>query len=82
MPRHEWAADFARLVERCLGREYLTVWLAFRIYQLNRPQIERMVGLDRGTMFHRLYEADEKIGRQVLWVTPHPLYPIRDYCHG
>ena len=79
MPRHEWAADFWMTVSRVLTDREFTVWSWMRLHRLPWFQVAAAAGLDRGNLFHELYRAEEKIGRDALWLTPHSLWPPRHY---
>jgi hypothetical protein len=82
MPRHEWAADFWRMVNSTLGREFRPIWILSRIYRLPSETVQKYCHTGRGTMFHRLYKADSMVGKSALWCQPHALYPPREYCSG
>lgn len=80
-PRHEWAADFWMIICRTLeNRREMDVWYKMRILHLPWTQVAQQVGLDRGTLFHCLYRADQKIGEAVCWLKPHALWTPRMYC--
>ncbi len=79
MPLHEWAADFWMTVQRVLtDREYI-VWSGMRLHRRPWHQVAAMAGMDRGELFHALYRAEAKIGRVVMWLTPHALWPLSRY---
>lgn len=81
MPRHEWAADFWKIICRTLtDRRERDIWVSMRLLRLPHTKVEKRVGLDRGTLFHFLYRADKKIGAAVCWLTPHALWTPRMYC--
>lgn len=79
MPRHEWAADFWRLVRNTLSPLQLRIWVGMRLLNLTSQEISRDVGLDHGSIFHQLYRADRAIGEGAVWLKPYPLWTPGQY---
>lgn len=81
LPRHEWAADFWHIICRTLtDRRERDIWVSMRLLHLPHSEVDERVGLDRGTLFHCLYRADQRIGEAVCWMKPYPLWTLRMYC--
>lgn len=80
-PRHEWAADFCMIIRRTLtDRRERDIWVGMRLLRLPHAEVSRLVGVDRGKLFHALYRADQRIGVAVCWVKPYALWTPRIYC--
>jgi hypothetical protein len=40
------------------------------------------IGIEKGEFFHRVYAVQERLGRVLREVRPHPLFPIDEYFGG
>lgn len=82
LKRQEFVADFCASARRALDE---TDHRIFRYVFLLGAGIElccRHLGIDRGYLFHRIYEIEEALGRYLAEVQPYPLWPVDEYMGG
>jgi hypothetical protein len=75
----EYAADLALSARRELAE---LEWQIFRLHFLegfNCPVCCRLLGVDRGTFFGRVYRIEELLGQAWATLRPYALYPPYEY---
>jgi hypothetical protein len=78
-PAEEFNADLWMLAKRTLSPRHL---ICFKIHSLESNhwrEIQRQTGMNRGTIWHCVYEAEAKLGQAAMELEPYPLFPLAKY---
>ena len=78
-PREEFCADFCLITGRTLTKRDLALFRLFFLCGLPWYECCRMLGIERGVVFHRVYKIESQLGRAFHDTTPYPLWPLHEY---
>ena len=76
----EFMADFLLVAQRKLDAQQYRLFELFHVQGAPWKDCCRLLGLrDKGTVFHRVYALECKLGRAFLELQPYPLFPLAAY---
>jgi len=80
--REEFIADFCLVSQRRLNDLEKRVFRFHYLLGADWKQCCQLVGLNRGSFFHLVYQIQQKLGRAFMELQPYALFPLDEYFSG
>jgi len=75
----EYIADFCAVSRRALNDEDYRLFRYHYLLGADFKMCCRVLQMDKGDFFHRVYKIEEQLGRTFRHLKPYALYPLYEY---